>query len=374
MLRRMSSHSPAARALPTRKRVFKEHIAKLQRQDPERWTPNALARHLGVPVENVQAVLKLRELAAASEEADKEWITLADDAEEYLDSDYADPPKVATPATTSTAPSPSSTAELNLGQMSIEMEQGLVGAVAARLGGRHDEASATLAASVRGALDGLSTDELEALTAQLPGARATAAPQAAADGAASSLDAPATPPGGGADGGGAAAPPGLGPHPDTPRGRAVGMLAQMITAGALPTAAAGGGEGSRPFWVDPTAAAAAPITTTTPAAAAELSADELHSVEAPDFGDTLAARAELRGRRLAPDAQHWPPRNERRMVFTELGLSGDSQKKRSATRVWVAEAAADHSTALRAPTAEEEQRAKIIAKPPILRPRIKRNM
>jgi len=95
---------------------------------------------------------------------------------------------------------------------------------------------------------------------------------------------------------------------------------------------------------------------------------EMRSVRAPAFADQLQSNVEMRSRLCAPGAQHWPYRNTGRILFTEV--TRPHKKVAFAARSWVA----DKATGIREPTESEARTAAVRTQPPILQPRIKRNM
>ena len=174
LTRRLST----SHALPTRKQHFKEHLYQLRSKDPDRWSARALSRHFGLPLENVEAMLTLQVLEAERSVLDPELVELAEDAEEYLDSEFAQsvpPPAAEEPKKlVADEPAPPSVA---LEQMSLEQELALVGAVAARYGGGARAqpgvgSGEALGAAVHEALSSLSLEELRALDDQLRRGRA----------------------------------------------------------------------------------------------------------------------------------------------------------------------------------------------------------
>ena len=178
-----------ARALPaglvplaTRKQVFKEHLWKLRKQDPERWTSRTLAAHFRLPLTNVQAMLALQELEEAAGKIEPDAIQLAADAEEYLDSEYDDPNEAQQPISGGGGDGGAATEEVYfdreaegaLGQVSHEDELALVAAVAQRFGDAAAPAPGVgageaLGHAMRRAIAGLTIDELRALEEEVSG-------------------------------------------------------------------------------------------------------------------------------------------------------------------------------------------------------------
>ncbi|KOO53027.1 hypothetical protein Ctob_013235 [Chrysochromulina tobinii] len=382
----------ATHALPTRKQHFKEHLHKLREQDPARWSARALSRHFGVPLENIEAMLTLQALEAERKESggalDAELLELADDAEEYLESEFAESAPAAeelakgagaTLGASETLYDDDAPPSVTLEHMSLEHELALVGAVVARL----------------------SLDELSALEEQVrpPGqAQGAVVGAAGADEAAqraaiqrsmlSSLcvDVPAP----------LLEPAAAGQAPLRLSAMALPPLPPRRAGVARPQAAARGvtvGDGmddeaaKDEFWVDSSRPkpAMAPVrrAVSDDVMASPLrrphgsptgdwgqasTVEEMHSVRAPLFADELQSNIEARARRLAPDAQHWPYRKTGRFLFTEL--TRHSKKVPMAARVWVSE----KDVGTREPSEREGRAAAVRAQPPILQPRIKRNM
>ena len=96
-------------------------------------------------------------------------------------------------------------------------------------------------------------------------------------------------------------------------------------------------------------------------------------VKAPDFGARMMDNLERRARRLSPDQpgsnRLGTPPNKGRYVFTEVVRP--HKKVPIAARVWVSEKGKLHT---RAPDARELRMSRLRAQPPIMMPRIKRNM
>ena len=407
----------ATHALPTRKQHFKEHLHKLREQDPARWSARALSRHFGVPLENIEAMLTLQALEAERKESggalDAELLELADDAEEYLESEFAESAPAAeelakgagaTLGASETLYDDDAPPSVTLEDMSLEHELALVGAVVARYSqGRAAPGvgpAEALGAALGDALRSLSLDELSALEEQVrpPGQAHGAVVGAGADEAAhraaiqrsmlSSLcvDVPAP----------LLEPAAAGQAPLRLSAMALPPLPPRRAGVARPQAAARGvtvGDGmddeaaKDEFWVDSSRPkpAMAPVrrAVSDDVMASPLrrphgsptgdwgqasSVEEMHSVRAPLFADELQSNIEARARRLAPDAQHWPYRKTGRFLFTEL--TRPSKKVPMAARVWVSE----KGVGIREPSEHEGRAAAVRAQPPILQPRIKRNM
>ena len=408
----------ATHALPTRKQHFKEHLHKLREQDPARWSARALSRHFGVPLENIEAMLTLQALEAERKESvgalDAELLDLADDAEEYLESEFAESAPAAeelakgagaTLGASETLYDDDAPPSVTLEDMSLEHELALVGAVVARYSqGRAAPGvgpAEALGAALGDALRGLGLDELSALEEQMrpPGQAHGAVVGAGADEAAqraaiqrsmlSSLcvDVPAP----------LLEPAAAGQAPLRLASVALPPLPPRRAGVARPQAAARGVAGGErldeaaakdEFWVDssrpkpamaPVRRAvsddvmASPLSRRNGAPSGDylgqaISVEEMHSVRAPLFADDLQSNLEARDRRLAPDAQHWPYRKTGRFLFTEL--TRPSKKVPMAARVWVSE----KGVGIREPSEHEGRAAAVRAQPPILQPRIKRNM
>jgi hypothetical protein len=408
----------ATHALPTRKQHFKEHLHQLREQDPARWSARALSRHFGVPLENIEAMLTLQALEAERKESggalDAELLELADDAEEYLESEFAESAPAAeelakgagaTLGASETLYDDDAPPSVTLEHMSLEHELALVGAVVARYSqGRAAPGvgpAEALGAALGDALRSLSLDELSALEEQVrpPGqAQGAVVGAAGADEAAhraaiqrsmlSSLcvDVPAP----------LLEPAAAGQAPLRLSAMALPPLPPRRAGVARPQAAARGvtvGDGmddeaaKDEFWVDSSRPkpAMAPVrrAVSDDVMASPLrrphgsptgdwgqasTVEEMHSVRAPLFADELQSNIEARARRLAPDAQHWPYRKTGRFLFTEL--TRHSKKVPMAARVWVSE----KDVGMREPSEREGRAAAVRAQPPILQPRIKRNM
>jgi hypothetical protein len=400
----------AASSLPqlaTRKQHFKEHIWKLQQKDPNRWTSYALAQHFQLPLENVQAMLTLQELEAAAGEIDEDLIGLAGDAEEYLDSEFDDsaaPP----PPTSSQKQEESGDGEdvpslQQLERLSHEHEIALVAAVADRFGAKSPAPGVgigeALGAALREAVEGLRLEELRALEEQVCGTKGGAdGIEESGDGetgerrhALRSLLASLTPD----------APESL--LEDDSSGGAADHLASLTLrelpadSGAPPPPAASSGSSgsahaqrgafsnpSDAFWVDNSVAqpkmrgtgadesGRAPedgvVARVEGVFGSATTPEAMRSVSEPLLSDTLRTNVERRQRRLAPDAHHYPWRNKGRIIFSDV--QRPHRKVPVAARVWVAE----KGQGVREPTESEARHAAVRAQPPILKPRIKRNM
>lgn len=350
--------------LATRKQKFKEESTALRDQDPGRWTVQALARHFDVPLENVRAMLALQDIEAdraRAAEPDPELVQLAVDAEEYLDVEYAQPAPAAAPRAPSEtfydheAPPPS----LALGSLGIEQDGRLVAAATARFGA---SGAASLPASLREVVGGLTPDELAALLESVAGgapraegADAHGSPQAellaavaADEGAAALLPADSVD---------------LASHealrlptlPPLARPR----MARAASAAAPPSE----------FWTtgpSNDALAARPEPARTDA--------KRGPYDAPDDADKLQRNLEARHRNLngLNAGAHAPYRNEARLVITEVTTGRRGRAIPSS--VWVAEKASPEGVPnTREPTADEHRSAVRRIQPPNHAPRTWRN-
>lgn len=167
----------------TRKQYFKEHVYRLHKQDPERWTDHVLSRHFLVPLENMRAMLALQTLAevevARKGGVDPELKEIASDFEEYLD-DVAPPPdasdqflaraNVLKASAKETIPPPA----FSLSEMSPIQETRLLSSIVRRFGGGEVADGVppnpkALRIHMEGLLGGLSSEELSALLEQVNG-------------------------------------------------------------------------------------------------------------------------------------------------------------------------------------------------------------
>ena len=150
-------------ALPTRKKYFVEHLIALREKDPVRWTAPALAHHFGVPLENIQAMIALQAMRAerleAGEEIDAELDALADDAEEYLDTDEPAPAGATSDGRAETYFDRDAPPTVGLEQLGAEQEAQLIGALVERLAPGGDG----LAAAAVRAVEALDAGELRQL-------------------------------------------------------------------------------------------------------------------------------------------------------------------------------------------------------------------
>ena len=405
--------------LATRRQAFKEHVWSLRQQDPGRWTTHVLAHHFKVPVENMHAMLVLKELEVEAGSIDEELTSLAEDAEEYLDSEYAldlapsDSTEGARrkPGASETfydreqqqqqqgeAASAASDGDLSLERMSYEEERALISAVASRFGGNDDPpfggATPVLGSALRAALSSLSLEEMAALHEQVAGkaAAADASEEGLRGALLASLTASGTPPVDAAllapDGNGGPAAVAI---EDLP-------LPQVSIPRRGAAAPSGGGAA---FWYDGTqsapkmravrssgsrrtdAALAVPARVVdgevrrprrAPTAGSALSLEEMRAVGVPDFGARLRQNVERRARLLAPDAEHYPYRNRGRYLFADITRGGRRESTPQAKRAWVSQRGAPgEGGTTREPTESELRHARLRAQPPIMTPRIKRN-
>ena len=373
-------------ALPTRKQHVKEHLTALRAQDPDRWTARALSSHFGVPLANIQAMLTLQALEAERGELDPMLVELAEDAEEYLDFEYAESPPERPPSAEAltagsketfydadagaAAPSPS----VALDELSLEQEQALVAAVAERFRGAAAPGvgpSEALGAAVRSAVGDLSLEELRELSEQVGASPAGSVPADAeeaterhtlarsilhslsSDAPAALLDAPA----GSADLGTLELPwlPARQSGVATPAPSAVSASSDSALAN----------EGA--FWVDgtlPSPKLAAPIRPVAddvlPAAdyGSARTVEQLKAVKVPDFADALHKNVEMRARNLAAAARGEGGIHPKRggYIFTELKRA--HKKVQYASQVWVAE----RDGGIRQPTESEGRTAKVRAR------------
>jgi hypothetical protein len=106
-------------------------------------------------------------------------------------------------------------------------------------------------------------------------------------------------------------------------------------------------------------------------AAAAADGRAFNHMRRPDGADTMQANLEARERNVnnARNRRHFPFKNQRQMLFTELTKSG---RRTAPGRVWVSEQGGRVPT--REPKPEERRKAMIRVQPPVLPPRIKRNM
>lgn len=425
-------------ALPTRKQAFKDHCMQLRKQDPKRWTARVLSKHFGVPLPNMQAMLVLKgfeEEEAQKAAIDAELVQLADDAEEYLDTETAAitaPPRAArAPAAEPTtfydreaaAAVPSPPLSSTLASMTEEQEAALVAAVAARFGtpaaaqqAGGAGADAALGAAVRGAMGSMTLEELRVLNDQLVGA---AAPNDAAEptsGDASeessgeqqvllrALLSHVCP-----------TLPAVWSEGDSAVGAAADLhaldLPPLPAASAVDGAAAKGARVTREFqnppdafWsasalADAESAArfpAVPLYPREQSAAAEAapppSADvvaipigsattkaELRQVRAPDLAEVLEFNVQRRNERLAPSYMSYPL-PKKGIVFTEVVREGAGKRPWSKPRVRRSLPRAsrvwvvDRSGSPREATQDEASYAATRVQPPQFKPRIRRNM
>ena len=167
----------------TRKQYFKDHVHKLHNEDPDRWTDRVISRHFGVPLENIQAMLALQDLAqdAAKERGalDPAMLEIASDFEEYLDDEVPSPGAEDALLTRSALltkhvrdPVPPPSPELD--NMSVAQESRLLSSAVLRLGGGDVTHGAPLNAKalrleLERILGSLTVDELSALQGQLGG-------------------------------------------------------------------------------------------------------------------------------------------------------------------------------------------------------------
>jgi hypothetical protein len=189
------------RALRTRKQAFKEHLWSLRKADPERWTSRTLAYHFRLPLANVQAMLALQALEEESkDQLESGLLELADDAEEYLDSEYDEPPPPPPPAPARAVAAAAASAEVYYDRAALVAPSALVGLcpaqelaliapVAARFGGSAPPPPGVgrveaLAAAVCEALGGLTLVVLSLLVGELLGVVAVPPRAAAASAAA----------------------------------------------------------------------------------------------------------------------------------------------------------------------------------------------
>ena len=446
-------------ALATRKQAFKEHLHSLRAKDPERWTTHALAHHFNVPLANVQAMLALQDLEKGYGELDQELVTLADDAEEYLDSENGAPPAHETSPSgfhekqlksdkspseafydleaETAAAAAATTASGALEAFGPAQEQALIAAVAQRFGVASPppgvSAGEALGAALHEMVGGLSLEELGALEAQLRGGGgepAGAAAAAAGDDGDDLALARArrsllgalcheSPPAPLLVKGGAAveiAALGL-PEVDASQPLAPARSASSSSsAAATAKAAAAESKHSREkqsaldrgkpttafvnppdaFWVDnmqyPPQLVSKPAVSSDEGAARPFGADTDGLVtnahwgnattprermatyhDEPDFGDTLRKnvdkRARFIGRREILGGFYPFPKKGGRILFTDVARP-TSAKVAIAQRVWVAV----NGQGVVEPSAREAREAALRAQPPILKPRIKRNM
>ena len=179
------SRTAVSRSAPlaTRKQLFKEHIVQLQKKDPDRWTTRALAHHFRQPLANTAAALALQKLEAEAGALDEELVVLAEDAEEYLESeddpddlfaeDTQQEARRALPAAASSGDASSAASSIELDTLGADEEHALIEELATRFGADGAapgvSASEALGAAVRAAIDALDEEALHALHAQLDG-------------------------------------------------------------------------------------------------------------------------------------------------------------------------------------------------------------
>lgn len=416
--------------LPTRKQAFKEHLWSLRQQDPARWTSRTIAYHFRLPLANVQAMLALQELEVEAKKVgiDPNLLELAEDAEEYLDSEYDEPTPPPARASSSTPAEEvffddEAAGAGSLDELSHEQELAIVGALATRLslappspGVGPGEA---LGAAVRDAIGSLTLDELRALNEELTGDGEAAAPAAATDDEESrrraqrallnalTSDAPEAllAEGDGADFAQLAELPELS-DVEASGGGAFVPTSTVSTDGLgtwKPPAGAFWVDGSAPAPQMPQMDASArsvqndglTITQLVPQRegaatwrAAEQSfgrgpgekaplgvataPEELRMVREPEFGERMAANLEKRSRRLSADQPGsnvvGQTPNRGRMVFTEVVRP--HRKVPLAARVWVSERGQPYA---RKPTEHERRMSQLRVQPPLLMPRMKRN-
>ena len=390
-------------ALPTRKQYFKEQVVKLRQADPDRWTAHALARHFGVPIENMQAMLALQAVEverAGSSELDPELVELAEDAEEYLESEYAE---TLAPQTNNLAKATGATESffdgdapdvpgITLDKMSLEQEHTLVAAVAQRFGGAarpgvgRGEAMGT---AVSTAIRGLSVGEMRHLAEQLgirphgqpaAGDESEEARQTLKHAMLSALT--------------SGLPKSLLAAATTDSTTHLARL-DLLDLPSLPPRAAGiarGGGGRRAspneepaeFWIDSGREAALEaaggasqpsvrpveddVIARTRAWLGQATTPVERHIPRRDLADDIASNLETRARRLAPGAQHFPYRKTGRVLITEI----DRPHHKSvpmATKIWVS----DKGAGVREATEGEARKATWRVQPPMLKPRIKRN-
>lgn len=306
-----------------RKKRLKQHLLALHRTDADRWTPHALSGHLGVPLENMQAVLTLDDLEKEGGPADElgpAFSQLALDAEEYIEDEYLESP----PATVTDADSPS----FGLQQMSLEQEARLVAAVATRFD------APEIGAALREAVAAHADDDLAALRESLGGG--------------------SSPPGGEAAAG------------------ASGLLqAITIDSAASVIADVPREPNPRASRAGASSAASAPAATT-----AEAMREAAHE-HGPVLAEKMKANLGHRRRRLAnggEDIGRRTPRNGGRLIFADTS----SQKDRAArvSRVWVTQKEGEKgavASTTRPPTEEEHRHVSLRVHAPSFKPRVKRN-
>ena len=370
--------------LATRRQAFKEHVWSLRQQDPERWTTPVLAHHFKVPVENMHAMLVLKELEVEAGSIDEELTSLAEDAEEYLDSEYAldpapsDSTEGARPQARrlgdvydreqqqqqqqqqGEAASAASDGDLSLERMSYEEERALISAVASRFGGNDDP-------PFGGATPALgSRPPRRALQPQLGGDGSAAR---AGGGAAAATDAGRR---------GCAARSGSPPSPRAARrpstrpcSRPMAAAARRVRQSRPPAAAGHAGRRAAaaerrrrgvlvrrhavrahdarrallllaPHRRRPRRPRARRRRRGSPAAPRAhgrraLSLAEMRAVGVPDFGARLRQNVERRARLLAPDAEHYPYRNRGRYLFADITRGGRRESTPQAKRAWVSQ-------------------------------------
>ena len=432
--------STAPVRLRTRQQAFKEHLWKLRSVDPDRWTSRTLASHFRLPLSNVQAMLALQALEEEVKDTlDPRLIELAEDAEEYLDSQYDEPPsppKFGGPATASAeevyydreAAAGGEAAPSSIDQLTHEQELALVAAVATRFGQSAPRPGVgpgeALGAALHEAIGGLSLEELSALEAQLTGkedersfpddasakraifdALTSDAPasllseDAAAAADLASLNLPEvkayTPPTGGAassssastvsaDGGGTFVSPddafwvdGSKPAPTmraSSSASRVGLRGPLFEADndGIHIKQLVGKREAVETWRAAEKTFGRADTDVVPLGVAS-TPDELRAVKTPEFGARMMDNLEKRARRLSPDQPGsnviGTPPNKGRYVFTEVVRP--HKKVPIAAKVWVSEKGKLHT---REPTARELRMSRLRVQPPIMLPRIKRNL
>ena len=363
--------------------AVQRHAAALHKADPDRWTERALARHFELPLDTLQALLALQALEETENNAgDAELGALADDIEEYV-VEAADEVDLRGGGSGAGAayllPDVASGTLGAMEALDAAQEAALVSHAATALGlvGGEAPRRAQHAAhdALRDALGAVGDDELVAMRDELRGTEGGAA------GGRSELlrellqqlapGAPAATAEAAADGDGLAgyAEGEARAEGDADGDGAAGAAWARADDGVIDVGVLAGPGRSAPgthhFLVRDDVG---------PDAESYIPADELRklrTIRAPERADLLAKNLAYRARELAlrgpsSSAKFTPPRtNTGTLVFTEIGGAKDEPP-----RVWVSRKGEPDAEEADAETA---RRHRLIARPPALLPRVKRN-
>jgi len=180
---RRGARGMASSADLTRMQRFKDHVSALYQQDPVTWSDRTLARHFGVPLDRMQAMLMLQRIEQAEGGVDEADIYRADEAEDLLTPDDVLTGAAAKKrlAALDRALARAQVPTTLMFRMTHEHENTLVTELASRLGVSNlDDADATerLDVAVSGLLAGLSAEQRAELTAVINGEMRTEAEEA----------------------------------------------------------------------------------------------------------------------------------------------------------------------------------------------------